>query len=92
MALLLLLMSGTSMASNLVPSFEGQVVSEVTVRHMPIKVYQVAELTAPNTSKGMEGFAIQLAYWLHDWTAAHDVEAIANLCHSPDGTQWGQGC
>lgn len=67
----------------------GEKVGNVMVRGRPVPVYQVAEIEANSTSDGIQGFAIQVAYWLHQWTAVHAVEAIANLCHTPHGKEWG---
>ena len=79
----------TSVASATEKSDKGTVVAHVTVRNHDVIVYKIGEVEAPNTDKGVDGFAIDVAYWLHEWTKEHGVEAIGNLCHTPDGKRWG---
>jgi hypothetical protein len=68
---------------------KGTVVAHATVRGKDVPVYQLGEVQADNTPQGMDGFAITAGSVLHAWTAAHGVEAIGNLCHTPDGKRWG---
>ena len=67
----------------------GPVVAHATVRGHDVPVYRIGELEAADTQQGMDGFAIRVAYALHAWTREHGVEAIGNLCRTPDGTRWG---
>jgi len=65
------------------------VVAQATVHGHDVPVYRIGELRAPDTSAGMDGFAVRVAYVLRAWTREHGVEAIGNLCRTPDGTTWG---
>ena len=68
---------------------DNAVVAHATVRGHDVPVYRIGELRAPDTPAGMDGFAVRVAYVLRAWTQEHGVEAIGNLCRTPDGTQWG---
>lgn len=68
---------------------KGEIVAQVQQRGHTIPIYQIGEMEEANTAQGMDGYAIQVAYVLHAWTRAHGVEAIGNLCRSPDGARWG---
>lgn len=83
--LLLVLVSQVAFAANI----QGTAVTQVQVRNKPVTVYELATITAPATDQGMNGFAKQVGYWLHEWTRTHGVEAIGNLCHTPDNKTWG---
>ncbi|WP_017462376.1 hypothetical protein [Dyella ginsengisoli] len=65
------------------------VVAHATVHGHDVPVYRIGELHAPDTSAGMDGFAVRVAYVLRAWTREHGVEAIGNLCRTPDGSAWG---
>lgn len=68
---------------------EREIVAHATVHGHDVPVYRIGELRAPDTPAGMDGFAVRVAYVLRAWTREHGVEAIGNLCRTPDGTQWG---
>ena len=68
---------------------ENAIVAHATMRGHDLPVYRIGELRASDTPAGMDGFAVRVAYVLRAWTQAHGVEAIGNLCRTPDGTQWG---
>ncbi len=68
---------------------ERVVVAHATVHGHDVPVYRIGELHAPDTPAGMDGFAVRVAYRLRAWTGEHGVEAIGNICRTPDGTQWG---
>jgi hypothetical protein len=70
-------------------SMDEPVVAHATMRGHDIPVYRIGEVQAPDTPGGMEAFAVRVAYVLRAWTATHGVEAIGNLCRTPDGSRWG---
>jgi len=70
-------------------SMDDPVVAHATLRGHDIPVYRIGEVQAPDTPGGMEAFAVRVAYVLRAWTATHGVEAIGNLCRTPDGARWG---
>lgn len=78
-----------AVAEDRVATEDLAVIAHATVRGHEIPVYRIAELQAPATSRGMDGFAIGVAYLLRAWTGRHGVEAIGNLCRTPDGRRWG---
>lgn len=59
------------------------------MRGHAVPIYEIGEVEADDTPQGMDGFAIRVAYVLHAWTQAHGVEAIGNLCRTPDAKGWG---
>lgn len=71
------------------PADDHAVVAVARVRGQELPVYRIGELRAPDTPAGMDGFAVRVAYVLRGWTRAHGVEAIGNLCRTPDGGEWG---
>lgn len=88
----LLGLSSMVMAADLAPAAltaPEQVVAHTTQRGQDVPIYFLGEVDAPNTAEGLDGFAIHVAYVLRAWTAQSSFEAIANLCHTPDGAKWG---
>ena len=71
------------------PADDRAVVALARVRGHEVPVYRIGELRAPDTPTGMDGFAVRVAYVLRGWTREHGVEAIGNLCRTPDGREWG---
>lgn len=65
------------------------VVAHASVRGHDVPVWRIGELRALDTPAGMDGFAMRVADVLRAWTRRHGVEAIGNLCRTPDGLQWG---
>lgn len=80
---------GSMAVANTQPGSLGTLVGQTTVRGHDVAVYQIGQVEASNTPTGMDGFAEHVGAWLHNWTQQHGVEAIANLCQSADGSQWG---
>lgn len=68
---------------------DAPVVAHTTVKGHDVPVYLVGEVEAPATAGGVDDFAVRMAYVLKAWTADHRVEAIANLCRTPDGSRFG---
>jgi hypothetical protein len=85
----LLPFGSVAVAEDRVATEDLAVIAHATVHGHEIPVYRIAELQAPATSRGMDGFAIRVAYALRAWTGRHGVEAIGNLCRTPDGRHWG---
>ena len=71
------------------PVDDHTVVALAKVRGHDVPVYRIGELRAADTPSGMDGFAVRVAYVLRGWTREHGVEAIGNLCRTPDGREWG---
>lgn len=84
-----LLCSTAAFAEDRVATEALPVIAHASVHGREIPVYRIAEVRAPDTPRGMDGFAIRVAYTLRAWTARHGVEAIGNLCRTPDGRHWG---
>jgi hypothetical protein len=70
-------------------AMDGPIVAHATMRGHDVPVYRIGEVLAPDAPGGMETFAVRVAYVLRGWTRTHGVEAIGNLCRTPDGSRWG---
>lgn len=79
-----------SVAAGAPSSDKGEAVAHYRTRGHDVSVYQIDVIEAPNTPKGMDGFANQIADVLYTWTHDHyGLEAGGNLCQTEDGSRWG---